>query len=110
MKQLTVEQHDALAEFARYNGRTWKAELRQAWMTGHYPAITKDTASLQQVRNSFGPTWLTRFKLSAKTTPEKQLISDLWDFIENVTDEDPERNSKFFALRARVRDIFCEVI
>ena len=27
-----------------------------------------------------------------------------WDFIENVTDDDPERNDKFFALRERVRD------
>ena len=27
-----------------------------------------------------------------------------WNFIENVTDDDPERNDKFFALRERVRD------
>jgi len=27
-----------------------------------------------------------------------------WDFIENVTDDDPERNDKFFALREQVRN------
>ena len=32
------------------------------------------------------------------------LIRDLWDFIENVTDDDPARTDKFFALRERVRD------
>jgi hypothetical protein len=31
-----------------------------------------------------------------------------WDFIENVTAEDPERNEKFFALRERVRNILWE--
>ncbi len=37
------------------------------------------------------------------------LVSDLWDFIENVTEDDPGRNEKFFALRARVRDYFDTV-
>jgi hypothetical protein len=36
------------------------------------------------------------------------LLKACWDFIENVTDEDPERNDKFFALRARVRNILWE--
>lgn len=31
------------------------------------------------------------------------LVTDLWNFIENVTDEDPARTDKFFALRNRVR-------
>ncbi len=35
---------------------------------------------------------------------DQQLISDLWSFIEDVTDNDPERQDKFFALRARVRE------
>lgn len=28
-----------------------------------------------------------------------------WHFIENVTDEDPDRTDKFFALRERVRNV-----
>jgi hypothetical protein len=35
-----------------------------------------------------------------------QLIRDLWSFIENVTDDDPERTGKFFALRERVRKFY----
>jgi hypothetical protein len=35
-----------------------------------------------------------------------QLISDLWSFIENVTDDDPERTDKFFALRERVLNFY----
>ena len=31
------------------------------------------------------------------------LVFALWDFIENVTDEGPNRSEKFFALRVRVR-------
>jgi len=31
-----------------------------------------------------------------------------WDFIENVTDDDPERSDKFFALRERVRNCLLE--
>lgn len=36
------------------------------------------------------------------------LIRDLWDFIENVTDEDPTRTDKFFALRERVRNHYAD--
>lgn len=36
---------------------------------------------------------------------EVELIRDLWWFIENVTDETPDRTERFFALRERVRDI-----
>ena len=35
------------------------------------------------------------------------LIRDLWDFIENVTDEDPTRTDKFFALRERIRNHYA---
>ncbi len=36
------------------------------------------------------------------------LIRDLWDFIENVTGEDPARTDKFFALRERVRNQYAD--
>jgi hypothetical protein len=36
------------------------------------------------------------------------ILKDAWNFIENVTDEDPERNNKFFALREKVRNVRWE--
>jgi len=36
-------------------------------------------------------------------------LQDAWDFIENVTDDDPGRNDKFFELRAKVREAFYKV-
>ena len=36
------------------------------------------------------------------------LIRDLWDFVENVTDADPARTEKFFALRERVRNHYAD--
>ena len=39
---------------------------------------------------------------------ENNLIRNLWSFIENVTDDDPERTDKFFALRERVRNYFLD--
>lgn len=38
-----------------------------------------------------------------------ELIRDLWDFIENVTDEDPARTDKFFALREQVRNHYANL-
>lgn len=38
-----------------------------------------------------------------------ELIRDLWDFIENVTGEDPARTGRFFALRERVRNHYADV-
>jgi hypothetical protein len=59
---LTTEQFAALQQFAAAQGRRWKSELRHAWETGDYPSDC-DSASLQQVRNTFGPSWLVRFQL-----------------------------------------------
>ena len=61
----SVEQIEALKRFADQQGRTWKEELKSAWMTGIYPRPSKsgDTALLQQVRNKKGPEWLTKVKL-----------------------------------------------
>lgn len=56
----SAEQWSALVAFARRYGRTWKATLREAWMSGNYPATDHedDDAYLQQIRNTFGPGWL----------------------------------------------------
>lgn len=56
-KQLTVEQAQALIDYAKENGRRWKSQLNHAWMTGG------TTGALQIVRNAFGPSWLVRFSL-----------------------------------------------
>ena len=63
MKQTpNATQLQALKTFAAENGRSWKAALREAWLTGNYPAGS-DSASLQQVRNTFGPSWLVKFSI-----------------------------------------------
>jgi hypothetical protein len=56
-RELTPEQLTALQAYAASHGRTWKAQLNYEWQSGtaHGP--------LQQIRNSFGPSWLIRFKL-----------------------------------------------
>lgn len=61
--ELTNEQLYALREFANIEGRTWKSVLRQAWMNGDYGIHGEISNSLQQIRNSFGPSWLVRFRL-----------------------------------------------
>lgn len=61
---LTENQINAIQQWATRNGRCWKSELRQAWMTGNYYEAD-DSASLQQLRNTFGPAWLVRFRLPA---------------------------------------------
>ena len=33
-----------------------------------------------------------------------KLIDDLWNFIEDVSEDDPTRTDQFFALRERVRE------
>jgi hypothetical protein len=60
----TPEQAQAIREWAAQTGRTWKSALREAWMTGDYGAFEKSNL-LQQLRNQFGPTWLTRFSLKS---------------------------------------------
>ena len=63
----TPEQIQALKTYAQVLGHNWKAALRQAWMTGDYEGIERygDTAAyLQQLRNTFGPSWLVRFVIT----------------------------------------------
>ena len=62
---LTAEQIQALANFAKANGRNWKQALRDAWMAGGYDATTGSyiDGPLQNLRNTFGPSWLTGFSL-----------------------------------------------
>lgn len=58
------KQYAALLDFAQRHGRTWKSSLRQCWMTGQY-GPSDASNHLQQIRNSFGPSWLVKFRLPA---------------------------------------------
>ena len=68
MKQTpSPEQIQALKDFAKDKGRTWKAVLRDVWMAGGYDSERGGyvDGALMQLRNGegFGPGWLTRFSL-----------------------------------------------
>jgi hypothetical protein len=70
--QPTAEQIEALHRFAAANGRRWKSELSTVWMNGAYNYAVlggADPGLLQQIRNTFGPSWLVRFRLKAATFP-----------------------------------------
>jgi hypothetical protein len=58
----TSEQLQAILDWAKLYGRNWKAPLRQAWYDGNYHNFL-GSHLLQQVRNTFGPSWLVRFVL-----------------------------------------------
>ena len=57
------EQVEALKAWAGIYGRNWKSALNTAWMNGNYNGFA-DSHLLQQVRNTFGPSWLVRFVLA----------------------------------------------
>lgn len=63
----TPEQHEALRRFAERHGRTWKAKLVSAWLSGKDDRM-QDGALLRQVRNQLGARWLRGFKLESPTT------------------------------------------
>lgn len=63
----TAEQIEALKKFAEANGRTWKSKLNHCWMRayyGDYPGAAERSHILQGIRNEFGPSWLSSFRLS----------------------------------------------
>jgi len=63
----TADERRALQDFReRALGRGWKVALSRAWMTGVYPSSldARYVTLLQGLRNTQGPTWLTRFTLS----------------------------------------------
>jgi hypothetical protein len=59
----TAEQIAVLHTWSSKHGRTWKSKLREAWMTGDYDGF-EGSRYLQQIRNTFGPSWMTRVKFS----------------------------------------------
>lgn len=80
----TDEMKKALLDFAEARGKKWKMELSTCWMTGAYPSGV-DSASLQRYRNSFGPSALTKLKLSdLSITPPKTM----WVLVASVNEYD----------------------
>jgi hypothetical protein len=65
-KQTTTEQLAALKTWASRHGRTWKQDLRHAWMSGDYGCNEDISGYLQQVRNSLGPAFLNQFTLQGE--------------------------------------------
>ena len=62
----TDEQIAALTAFAAANGSSWKSKLNHCWVEGcynRYPG-TEQSDLLQQIRNSFGQSWLFRLSLN----------------------------------------------
>lgn len=60
MKQLNDEQMGRLRAYAEAKGHEWKYELNIEWMRGH-DAELPDGHLLRQIRNQFGPLWLSQF-------------------------------------------------
>lgn len=68
---LTKPQQEALDAFRDAKGRNWKAALRANWERASYPGVSADhAAALQQVRNTLGPEWLTKYR-----APEPEALS-----------------------------------
>lgn len=64
-----AEQMNALRLFAKANPKDWKKALSYLWYTGRYESGEyflggANPGYLQQIRNSFGPSWLQDFRFA----------------------------------------------
>lgn len=57
MQTISTEQEQALRQFAKANGRIWKAKLNILWERADAPVV------LHQLRNSHGPSWLASYRI-----------------------------------------------
>ena len=57
-----ANQTDALRTFAKRNGRRWKSQLLALWVDGQ-DWREPEAPFLRQIRNTVGPSGLTRLKL-----------------------------------------------
>lgn len=62
MSRLTEEQLAALANFQQLYGQRWRRELKKAWDTSTEHCFPQG-AVLRQLRNSFGPAWLSAYRV-----------------------------------------------
>lgn len=60
------------AKQACFDRRKWRQAISTAWMTGNYSRDGLDIADLpselQRIRNTLGPTWLSKVSLSQPRT------------------------------------------
>lgn len=109
---MNSEQSQAIQSFAISNGRNWKSALRQCWMTGIYPADCNAPA-LQQIRNTFGPSWLVKFKLPPILDCTKMTFAQMAEVIESVWLEMKRRNPigiNFYEQPFRIASASCKEI
>ena len=60
-------------------GRQYKSAIRVAWMNGDYDGegLGEWSSRLQQIRNTFGPSWLVRAKVHPQNHNEYVQFSSL---------------------------------
>lgn len=69
--KLTGTQLIALQRWARRHGFRWRYHLKAYWERGTDGRFD-DAGLLRQIRNDFGPVWLTRFQFDDPTTHHKK--------------------------------------
>ena len=58
---ISREQGIALLVYRDANGKQWKSKLSMDWMRAGYPSVSSGHgAALQQIRNTYGPSWLAK--------------------------------------------------
>lgn len=63
LARLGVDELTALIRYARAHGRLWKRDLCDAWASGRDEREV-DASALRRVRNTVGPSGLTKFALN----------------------------------------------
>lgn len=63
LEDLNPEQKESLLAYVTKKGRYWKSHLRAAWEDGS-DANERNGHHLRQIRNTLGPLWLIKVKLS----------------------------------------------
>lgn len=77
--KLSKHQIIAIVLFAREKGRNWKTQLNNSWLKASYQWNHPELSPfLQQVRNEFGPRWL-----SSVTLPQSVTIARLSEKLHN---------------------------
>lgn len=73
---LSLEQLDAILKFRTRHGRQWKNKLNAMWFNGD-DARQPEAPFLRQIRNDFGPRWLSNFSFAGVLTEYKGWKLDL---------------------------------
>ncbi|MDE9429868.1 hypothetical protein [Xenorhabdus bovienii] len=60
---MNEQQQHAIQSVIDIYGRTWKSKLLNNWINSKYPySLSNVSGTLQQIRNEFGSSWLSKFK------------------------------------------------